>query len=638
MEHNHVNRHEAISQFKSKIYAEYTNEELKKEQPSKFVFDIECFPNYFLIAFKNINNGKIIKLHKKESEEIYINKLRWIIDHHFLIGFNSNNYDLVMLSAVLHGKSLTELKHISNLIIEDCQLRTIEDTFSFKRLIFNEHLDISDITPNQPSLKLLGARLNAPRIQDLPYEHDKILSDEECLIVDDYCINDLDLTELLYNSLSPQLELRRKLTYKYGINLNDKSDSKIAERILKKELEKNTGHEIKAPKVEQNSIFRYNNPGYLSFTNPEFKTFLEKCENAEFKLDSKGHLVNRELKEVTINSKYRHYTAGLGGLHSVERNQSLKSNDTYSIIDIDAASFYPAIILNLKLYPEHIGPEFLVTYVGLVNARLKAKKEKDTITAEGLKITINASFGKFACQHSILYSPQLMLQTTLTGQLSLFMLIDRLEQENIKVFSANTDGIIIKVSKEEENAASKIINKWERDINFKTEQTRYKAIYSANVNNYIAVKHDNTIKYKGWFSDPFRQDLSLILKKNSPNSIITLAISELIINNIPIEITIKNCKDITQFLSVRKVTNGAHQDGMFLGKITRWYKATNTLSSINYISNDHLVPKSGGSRSLMEIGDFPQDIDYKWYINETNKMLWEIGYYQNPTLFDVNDY
>ena len=47
----------------------------------------------------------------------------------------------------------------------------------------------------------------------------------------------------------------------------------------------------------------------------------------------------------------------------------------------------------------------------------KAEQKKWEIIANALKIVVNGSFGKFGSRYSILYSPDLMLQVTITGQL-----------------------------------------------------------------------------------------------------------------------------------------------------------------------------------------------------------------------------
>jgi hypothetical protein len=43
------------------------------------------------------------------------------------------------------------------------------------------------------------------------------------------------------------------------------------------------------------------------------------------------------------------YTMGMGGLHSVEKSVSYYSDDNHILKDVDVESYYPRIILNLKL-------------------------------------------------------------------------------------------------------------------------------------------------------------------------------------------------------------------------------------------------------------------------------------------------
>ena len=47
-----------------------------------------------------------------------------------------------------------------------------------------------------------------------------------------------------------------------------------------------------------------------------------------------------------------------------------------------------------------------------------AKRTGDKVTNEAMKIMINGSFGKFGSKWSVLYSPDLLIQTTVTGQLA----------------------------------------------------------------------------------------------------------------------------------------------------------------------------------------------------------------------------
>src|ERR1017187_7366641 len=139
---------------------------------------------------------------------------------------------------------------------------------------------------------------------------------------------------------------------------------------------------------------------------------------------------------------------GIGGLHSAESGVAHVAGSNYMLIDRDVTSYYPSIILNLGLYPQHMGEAFLTVYRSLVERRVAAKKAGDKVTAESLKIAVNGSFGKLGSKWSALYAPDLLIRVTITGQLSLLMLIEMIELAGLPVLSGNTDGILVKCHKD----------------------------------------------------------------------------------------------------------------------------------------------------------------------------------------------
>ena len=41
------------------------------------------------------------------------------------------------------------------------------------------------------------------------------------------------------------------------------------------------------------------------------------------------------------------------------------------------------------------------------------------------------------------------------------------------------------------------------------------------------------------------------------------------------------------------------------------------------------MPKSEGARPLMDLPDeFPEDVDFSWYVRESRRILVDIGYYE----------
>jgi len=184
------------------------------------------------------------------------------------------------------------------------------------------------------------------------------------------------------------------------------------------------------------------------FKSHQLNSVFERILNTNFTLATSGAVAMPEwLKAERIELAGVRYQMGIGGLHSVEKSQHIEKNDDYLLFELDVAAFYPNIILQQKLAPKSLGEPFLKVYESIVNRRIAAKRKGDKVADATLKIAINGSFGKLGSKYSALYSPDLLIQTTITGQLALLMLIERMEAAGISVKSANTDGIVIHCNK-----------------------------------------------------------------------------------------------------------------------------------------------------------------------------------------------
>jgi len=320
--------------------------------------------------------------------------------------------------------------------------------------------------------------------------------------------------------------------------------------------------------------------------------------------------------KIKVGSNKLVYSMGMGGLHSTEEWMHYVYDPEYMIIDRDVASYYPRIIINQRLFPKHLGANFLDIYEGIVIRRLEAKAAGDKLTANSLKIVVNGSFGKFGSCHSILFSPDLLIQTTISGQLYLLMLIERFELAGFNVISANTDGVVTRFKKERYDEFNEIVRQWESDTRFDTEETRYSQYFARDCNNYITTYPDGGGKSKGCFGKSG-------ISKNPSGSIIYRAVQEYIQKGIDPRDTVNACTDITQFVFVRTVKGGAKDaDGCSIGKVVRFYKARGEFGSLRYVTNGNKVPGSDGCLPLMELGvDFPQDVDYKFYSDAAKKIL-----------------
>lgn len=96
-----------------------TDEELMSiPAGSVFVFDVECYRNFFYVAFKCLSNGKFVAFERSPDFDFPELKLRWMLWRFCLVGFNSASYDIPMVELAAKGLSCNELKEASDFIIK----------------------------------------------------------------------------------------------------------------------------------------------------------------------------------------------------------------------------------------------------------------------------------------------------------------------------------------------------------------------------------------------------------------------------------------------------------------------------------------------------------------------------------------
>lgn len=585
------------------------------------VMDIECYCDFFLVMFLNRSGDVAAFEHPLDTSNI-----QQILNSYEVVTFNGTSYDIPMLSAALQGLSTAQLKSMSDAIIQsDLKSWQFYKQYAVPELQL-DHVDLIEVVPGMASLKIYGGRLHVEELEDLPIDPDSETTLEDREQLKRYCHKDLKNTMRLLDTLTPQIDLRRSMSAQYGQDLRSKSDAQIAEAVLVSEVSSRLGRKIKKPSRTLFSSFNYVAPEFVKFQTDQLKNALSIVTSRPFEVNNKGTTVMpKELEDLKIKLGGTVYQMGMGGLHSREKEVYYVADGTFSLRDWDVASYYPSIILNCGLYPQQMGEVFLDIYREIVNKRLDAKRSGNKVVADSLKICINGSFGKLGSCYSSLYSPDLMVQTTVTGQLSLLMLIEVLELMKIPVISGNTDGIVIKCPAAKESDMSKIIKWWENTTGFEMEESRYKAVYSRDVNNYIAIKEDGKVKTKGCFAYAG-------LQKNPSNEICTDALIAYLKDGVPYEETIRACKDIRKFVTVRTVKGGAVKCGKYLGKAIRWYY-NGSDGEINYKTNGNKVPRSDGAQPLMDLpAEFPNDVDYGWYENEVKEMLMDVGVVERPKI------
>ena len=271
-----------------------------------------------------------------------------------------------------------------------------------------------------------------------------------------------------------------------------------------------------------------------------------------------------------------------------------------------------------------------------MNQRITAKRAKEMSSSDALKLSLNGAYGKSNESTSWLYDPLFTMQITLNGQLMLTILAGELVDtiHDCQVLQVNTDGITVKIHVDYINIYHEVCKDWEEYTKLELEFVEYSKMVIRDVNNYLSVKTDGKVKYKGAF------EITKEYHKDPSFSIVAKALSEYFVNGVPIEQTIKNPQTIYDYCGRQKFKSDSHGEANSI-----IYK--NGLPSINvqkqqknvryYVSNkgSSFVKKykSGDSEFInkgylitvfnkYEEKPFEEyDINYDFYIAEAKKII-----------------
>lgn len=506
----------------------------------KVIGDIEMMKGLFVFVGEDLDGVRHV-FHLHSSHDItQIDPFITFCKTLALIGFNNRKYDGPVIQKLIDIRG----KHRnSKLFLEE--LRAFSDTLinSDKHQFNRCHIPQFDLMKlhhydnpaKRCSLKWLEFAFRSPHMQDLPFNPNDEITVDQIQTVIDYCHNDVTATVELYKRSTAEINMRKSLSTTYDLNLYDLSDSSMGSEILLSEYCKVVGDDpsdIRELKTSRNEIVVKDILlPYIKFNTPTFKGLHERFSDLIIR-DTKGGFSD----SVTYNDIPYEYA--LGGIHGCIKSGSYIANDEFDIVDIDVISFYPMLAIRNKWYPKHLGEDFCYVYENLFNER--SKYPKGTPENYGIKIALNASYGKSNSKFSWLYDPLFTMSITINGQLLITMLIEDVT-EYCKILQANTDGITVAVRRKDRERLSESMNKWEQLTGLTLETADYASMHILNVNNYMAVSTKGKIKLKGEF------EIDKAWHKDHSMRVVPIAVARNLIHNIPVEKTVYEHMNMTSY-------------------------------------------------------------------------------------------
>lgn len=333
---------------------------------SKLVFyDVEVFPNLFLVNWKMEGEGKsVVRMINPTSSEIAE------LMRYRLVGFNCRRYDNHILYARLVGYTNEELFKLSNRIVNS--KKGDKDDCFFSEAYNVSYTDVYDFAATKQSLKKWEIELGIHH-QELGLPWDQPVPEELWTKVAEYCDNDVIATEAVFNHLKADWTARQILADVAGLTVNDTTNTLTTKIIF-------------GSNRNPQSQFNYRDMGKMTDDADRFTITKEGMMYTDFGdeytvFDSKGRPIFPGYKYEFGKSTYRGEEVGEGGYVYAEPGMY------WNVALLDIASMHPSSIIAEELF----GPEFTKRFREIRDARI-AIKHKDFDKAKKM---LNGALAKY---------------------------------------------------------------------------------------------------------------------------------------------------------------------------------------------------------------------------------------------------
>ena len=226
---NSTNQAEYCMRVASKMpyKSEEPSENLGRYSDKRLVFyDVEVFPNLFLVNWKFEGSESVVRMINPTPEEV------GALFKYKLIGFNNRKYDNHILYARYIGYNNQEIYELSQKIVSNDK----NVVCAFAEAYNLSYTDVYDFASagHKMSLKKWEIKLGLHH-QELGLPWDEPVDESQWGLVAEYCDNDVISTEAVFHHLSGDFRAREILADIAGMTVNDTTNALTTRIIFGKE-------------------------------------------------------------------------------------------------------------------------------------------------------------------------------------------------------------------------------------------------------------------------------------------------------------------------------------------------------------------------------------------------------------------
>lgn len=321
-----------------------------------------------------------------------------------------------------------------------------------------------------------------------------------------------------------------------------------------------------------------------------------------------------------------------GGLHGAIAQYA---GEGY-FINVDVESYYPAEMIAHALLSRNVQDPS--KFKGIRDHRIELKHAKDP-RQKALKLVINGTYGASKDKFNALYDPRQANMVCVNGQLMLIDLMHKLVRDvGAEIIQSNTDGVLIRMPDGFDGGPDAFYDRvddvayeWEHRTGMGLEFDEFTRVYQKDVNNYVLVAADGSMKTKGAYVKklgPLDYDLAVVNK----------ALVEFMVHGVPVEDTIAADNDLIDYQRVVKVSGkykyGVHGHERLTDRCFRVFASTRESDGmIGRVKAGKAKPEKFGNtseHSFIDNGDVhgkkcPGYLDKSWYIQLAKTRLAQFG-------------